>query len=74
MQVTLRATGIVDTVAGKVPARIWEGTTAEGVPVKAWIAVIQPQTDDPALLEQFGAELREVPATRELVSFDVRML
>ena len=43
MKITLEATATVDTVAGKIPARIWEGTTESGVPVKAWIAVIQPQ-------------------------------
>ena len=74
MKITLEATGTVDTVGGTIPARIWQGTTESGVPVKAWIAVIQPQTDDEALLEQFGKELKEVPASRELTSFDIRLV
>lgn len=43
MKITLQATATVDTVGGKIPARIWEGSTESGVPVKAWIAVIQPR-------------------------------
>ena len=73
MQVTLKPTATVDTVGGTIPARIWEGTTNSGVPVKAWIAVLQPQTDDEALLAAFAAELKEVPAKRELTSFDIRL-
>lgn len=74
MKLTLTATATIDTVNGKIPARIWEGTTESGVPVKAWIAVIQPQTDDKTLLEQFDRELKEVPAKRELTSFDIRLV
>lgn len=73
MKITVEATATIDTVQGKIQARIWEGQTETGVPVKVWIAVIQPQTDDSALLEQFGRELKEVPAKRELTSFDIRL-
>lgn len=78
MQITLKPTAIVDTVTGSVGnqirARVWEGRTDAGVPVKAWITLVQPQTDDPEMLLAFGRELKEVPAQRELVSFDIRLL
>lgn len=74
MKITLEATGTIDTIQGTIPARIWTGTTEAGVPVKAWIAVIQPQTDDEKLLADFTGELRLMPVMRELVSFDIRMV
>lgn len=74
MKVTLEPTATVDTISGQIPARIWEGTTDKGVPVKAWIAVIQPQTDDEKLLAEFAKALKEVPAKRELTSFDIRLV
>lgn len=73
MKITVEATSTVDSVQGKILARIWSGTTESGVPVKAWIAVIQPQTHDEAALTQFARELREVHASRELTSFDIRL-
>ncbi len=74
MKITLEATATVDTVGGKIPARIWIGSTKSGVPVKAWIAVIQPRTVDETALAEFARELRDVPASRELVSFDIRLV
>jgi hypothetical protein len=74
MKLTLEPTATIDTVGGKISARIWKGHTDAGVPVMVWVNVIQPQTADPALLAAFDRELKEVPARRELVSFDVRML
>jgi hypothetical protein len=32
MKITLEATETIDTVQGKIPARIWTGTTDAGVP------------------------------------------
>lgn len=74
MQITLKPTATIDTVQGEVHARIWEGTTDSGVPIKAWIAVVQPQTDDPALTAVFERELKEMPVSRQLTSFDLRMI
>ena len=74
MEITLRATGQVDTIGGRIQARIWEGTTESGVPVRAWIAVIQPQTHDEAQLATFDAELKSVPYERRLASFDMRLV
>lgn len=74
MKLTIEATATVDTVGGKIPARIWTGTTESGIPIKAWIALIQPQTHDETALAEFAREMKEVPASRELVSFDIRMV
>jgi hypothetical protein len=74
MRITIEAIETIDTVQGLIPARIWIGQTDSGVPVKAWLAVIQPQTDDPALLESFALELKQVPMTRQLTSFDLRLV
>ena len=73
MKLTLHPTATIDTIDRTIQARIWEGTTGLGVPVLAWIAVIRPQTDDTSLLAAFEAELREVPAQRDLVSFNIRL-
>jgi hypothetical protein len=73
VKVTLEATSTVDTVGGKIPARIWVGATESGIPVKAWLAVIRAETDDETALAEFDRELRSVPASREFVSFDIRM-
>lgn len=73
MKITLTPTGTIDTVEGIGQARIWEGTTEGGVPVKAWIITIQPQTHDPEATAIFERELKEVPLSRHLTSFDLRM-
>lgn len=43
-----------------VPARLWTGTTANGVEVHAYLTRISPQTHDPDQLRQFEVELQEV--------------
>lgn len=74
MKITLEATGTIDTISRAVPARIWKGHTESGVPLMAWITLISPQTRDPDAHAEFERELKEVPALRELTSFDVRLL
>jgi hypothetical protein len=74
MKITLEPTATIDTIEGKIPARIWIGHTESGIPVKVWIAVIQPQTHDEAQLAEFGRLLKEVPAKRELSTFDIRLV
>jgi hypothetical protein len=77
VKIELKPTEIIDTVVGphgKNQARIWVGTTERGVPIKAWIVVVQAQTHDADALAAFDAELREVPATRELSTFDLRLV
>ena len=73
MMLSLEATDTFERVQG-VECRVWKGTSGTGVPVHAWIPVIQPQTHDTAQLIVFDLELRSLPkARRELVSFDIRM-
>lgn len=74
MKLTLTPTATIDTVGGTIPARIWEGTTDTGVPVKVWVAVLQPQTTDIKLLAEFDRALKAIPAKRELTSFDIRLV
>lgn len=72
MKLTLSPTDAFETVNG-TPARIWEGVDEAGTPVKAWIAVVQPQTDDLRLRAAFNAALKALPhAKREVVAFDLR--
>ena len=47
------------TRGGPVMLRRWEGKTADGVPVHAYIAVVSPQTHDPAVEAAFARELVE---------------
>ena len=73
MQIRLEPTGIIETVNG-VPCRLWRGFTDKNVDVKAWIATVQPQTHDAEVLADFGREVREVKAERQLTSFDIRLV
>lgn len=73
MKLTLGPTGIIEPVNGQ-PHRIWQGQTDKGVPVKAWIITVQPQTHDAEALADFERELREVKAERRLVSMDMRVV
>ncbi len=60
MTITLTSTDrIIDleTASGKIPARIWEGTTASGIDIHAFITrvAVQKELDS----SQFDRELRE---------------
>ena len=74
MKITLAPTNVIDSIAGSVRARVWEGQTDDGVAVKAWVCFVQPQTHDEKVHARFAAELREVDARRSLMSFDVRLI
>lgn len=72
MQITLTPTDTIQSVDG-VPMRKWQGTTARGVPVVAFIRAIQPQTHDAEKLADFERELQALPQPKkEPVSFDMR--
>ena len=73
MKLTLEPTAEIERVQG-VPHRVWRGVTDKGVEVRAYVAVVQPQTNDAEQLADFERELREMPYRRELVSFDLRMV
>lgn len=74
MKLTLTPTETIQLVDGS-PARKWEGTTEQGVPVMAFIRAVQPQTNDPAYLRAFEKDLQSLPTPKkELVSFDMRFV
>ena len=67
MRITIENTSkVIDVRAGAertaVPARIWEGETASGVPVAAFITRIVCLDNDRSA--EFDAELQEVRAPR----------
>ena len=77
MTVTLHSTTkIVElkTATGIVPARLWEGTTANGVRCHALITRIAVHKDDDA--HEFEQELQEHdPPSRELTAvYDMRLV
>lgn len=72
MKLTLTPTAARETVQG-TPCRLWAGTTDDGVPVVAYVAVVLPQTHKPDALAAFDAALEAMPYERELVSFALRM-
>lgn len=73
IKLTLEPTGAMDSING-IPARIWKGTTDQGHPVEARIAIVDLRTKDEAANAQFAAELREIWPERRLVSFDWRLV
>jgi hypothetical protein len=72
MKIKLEATGTIEPING-IPARLWTGFTESGVPIKAWVSLLEPQTHDPAMLEDFDNELKSVQADRQLAYFDIRL-
>lgn len=72
MKIELEPTGTFQDVNG-VRTRIWEGKTDQGVPVKAWIAMISPQTRDEAANALFARELREVKGELHAHAYDLRL-
>ena len=72
MKLEIENTDILATVNG-VPARVWQGKTASGIPVTAWVTRIAVSNkEDTAMFEK---ELREcVPPTAEAQSFSLRLI
>lgn len=77
MKVTLESTATITTITVngvEVPARIWQGTTAKGIPCYAFIASIACRTD----LDngEFERDLQETHATLrgDLQGIDLRLL
>ena len=66
MKLILSPTATIQSVDG-VPHRIWEGTTDKGVPVKAWVRMVQPQTHDEAALADFDRQLKALPEPQKTV-------
>lgn len=78
MIVTLTSTTKVVTIdtrdGASVPARVWEGVTAGGIPVIAFITRIAVEHDQDAT--EFEADLREhpPPANPDVAAWPARML
>jgi hypothetical protein len=73
MKLTLEPCAQIDIFNGQ-PARQWEGVDDAGVPVKAWIVSISPQTNDKEVNERFAAALREQKVTARSAIFDARFI
>ena len=72
MKIELEPTSMIESVNGQ-RTRVWQGTTDTGVPVKAWIATVQPQTNDEAAHAEFARELRAVKSEYRHVGMDLRL-
>ena len=77
MTVTLTSTDKIvelETASGRVPARIWEGTTANGVRCHAFITRIAVNRNDDAA--EFSRDLQEHRAPSLEISgvYDMRLV
>ena len=72
MKIEIEPTGTIENVNGQ-PHRIWEGKTDKGIPVKAWIATVSPQTHDEAVNAEFARELREIKSEHRQTAYDLRL-
>ena len=74
MKLQLESTDTIQEIDG-VPHRIWAGVTDSGVPVKAAVRFVQPQTHDARQLAAFERELQELPKPRSsVVITDLRFI
>lgn len=79
MKITIEATGGFDRVtqdSGSVLARIWRGTTEDGIPVVCRIPLVQADIEraSPEQIEALDKALLDVKVAQQLVSFDYRMV
>lgn len=72
MKIEIEPTGTIQEVNGQ-RCRIWEGKTDKGVPVKAWVATVSPQTRDEAVNAQFARDLKEVKGDHVAHAYDIRL-
>jgi hypothetical protein len=75
MKITIESTARVVTLNGVIPARVWQGATEAGVPVVCFLTRISPQTDDPAAIAVFDAELSACAApSPEIEAIPLRLI
>lgn len=79
MKITIENTDTITLLitpdGGKMPGRLWVGTTESGVPVHCFITRISPQTREPEKIVQFENELQETPPPRDdLGAIPLRMI
>ena len=72
MKIELEPTSAIESVGGQ-KCRVWEGKTDKGVPVKAWVATVSPQTHDEAVNAEFATELRAVKSEYRCIGMDLRL-
>ncbi len=72
MTVTLTSTTRIVNV-NDISCRVWEGTTASGVPIQCMIARIAVDSLDPRVAE-FEAELKEQKAPTAVSAFPLRLV
>jgi hypothetical protein len=75
MKITLEPTSKIVHI-NSVPARVWEGQTISGTPVMAVVCLMQPQTIDPRLLEEFERNLKvaRTPRSEGGEAIDIRLV
>jgi len=77
MKLSLESTGeILKLTRGPYSAavRVWTGTTADGVPIKAYIAAVEPQTHDPEVEAAFARELDELSQVAPVKGIELRFI
>ncbi len=68
MKITIESTAKIVEVNG-VPARVWQGTTASGIEVVAFITRVAHDANEPEeVAEHFKTELYECAAPREMAN------
>lgn len=72
MKIELAPTNEFQHVNG-TRCRIWEGESDKGVPVRAWVATVSPQTVDEAAQADFQRELKEVKGDHVAHAYDIRL-
>ncbi len=65
MRLTIESTAEVVDIDG-VTVRTWHGRTAGNVPVLVYVRSLSPQSRDPAVAAEFGRELEEIAAPRNM--------
>ena len=72
MKATLESTSKIVTLNG-LPARIWEGKTASGIPIHAYVTRVAVRNG--ADISQFEAELQETAApSAEVEAIPLRLI
>lgn len=81
MKITIESTTKIvelETSTGRIPARLWEGTTERGTPVHCFITRICPTIPEPIpepVAVEFAADLAETKApSAGLLTIPLRMI
>jgi hypothetical protein len=74
MELRLKPTSVIEMING-TQCRRWEGMTATGTPVRAYVAVVECRSHDPERNAEFERELQErFVESRQPVVFDTRFI